>query len=305
MPGRPATLQAPSNTAAPILSITDATLTYGARTVWRGLNLAAQPGEFIAVLGANGSGKSSLLQVVLGSQPLETGAVTLCSKPVGRGSRAIGYIPQRIAIDPATPILARDLVRLGVDGHRWGIGLASARATRRKADHLLAEVGAAHLASAPVGQLSGGELQRVRIAEALAAEPTLLLADEPLAALDVAQARHVVDVIDRYRARSGAAVLFVTHDINSVLSVADRVLYFGGRSYKLGTPDEVLNSATLTDLYGAPVDVFKANGRIVVVAATDPGADREEAHDHPHRGGEVGCEDPHGHQHLYAPDGGI
>lgn len=284
-------------TEEPILRVENATLAFGDRILWRALDLTVHAGEFIAVLGANGSGKSSLLKAIAGQLPLATGSVTLDGVRNGRGRRALGYIPQQIAIDPITPVRARDLVRLGLDGDRWGTGLFGGKAARATVDRLLAGVGAAHLASAPVQQLSGGELQRVRLAEALAGSPRLVLADEVLSALDLAQAQRVIALIDAYRRETGAAVLFVTHDINAVLGIADRVLYFAAGSYRLGTPEEILTSATLSELYGAPVDVFQANGRVVVAAQADPGADREDAHDHP----AVDCDDPHGRQHLIAP----
>lgn len=279
---RPATVPLARQTggADPVARIDGGTLAHGDRTLWRDVDLAVAPGEFIAILGANGSGKSSLLHALLGGQRLTAGRVTIAGRPVARGSRLVGYIPQRIALDPAVSLTARDLVRLGVDGHRWGLGLTSRRQARTRADELLADVDASHLAAAPVSQLSGGELQRVRVAEALGGRPRLILADEPLAALDVAQAGRVIDLLDRYRTREGAAVLLVTHDINAVLGVADRVLYLAGGSYRLGPLDEVLTSASLTDLYGAPVDVFRTGGRIVVVATTDPGADHDEAAPH-------------------------
>lgn len=261
---------------APVVRLEGGTLSYGDRTLWRDLDLAAEPGEFIAILGANGSGKSSLLHVILGEQALTAGHVTVGGRAATRGSRLIGYIPQRIALDPAVSLTARDLVRLGVDGHRWGPGLIGRRAAQGRVDELLTEVDAAHLAAAPVSQLSGGELQRVRVAEALGGQPRLILADEPLAALDVTQSGRVIGVLDRYRRRHDATILLVTHDINAVSAVADRVLYFAGGSYRLGALDDVLTSASLTELYGAPVDVFRTGGRIVVVAAADPGADRDE-----------------------------
>lgn len=283
--------------AEPILKLENATLAFGDRTLWRALDLTVRPGEFIAVLGANGSGKSSLLKAIVGQVPLAEGSITLNGVRDAGGSRAVGYIPQHIAIDPITPVRAKDLVRLGIDGDRWGTGLFGGKAARARVDGLLAGVGVSHLATAPVQQLSGGELQRVRVAEALAGSPRLILADEVLSALDLAHAQRVVALIDDYRRETGAAVLFVTHDINAVLGAADRVLYFAAGSYRLGTPEEILTSETLSALYGAPVDVFEMNGRVVVAAQADPGADREDAHDHP----AVDCDDPHGRQHLIVP----
>ncbi len=266
--------------SSPVLELTAATLAYGNRILWHGLDMAVAAGEFVAVLGANGSGKSSLLRAILGEHQLTAGTVTVLGRRVHRGSRQIGYVPQRTSVDSRTPIRARDLVRLGLDGHRWGVGLFGARRLRGRVDELLDAVGASAFADAPVSLLSGGELQRVRIAEALAAEPALLLCDEPLAALDLAQAQAVVALLDHYRREHGTAVLFVTHDINAVLGTADRVLYLAGGRFRLGTPDEVLTSAGLSELYGAPVDVFRTEGRVIVLAAADPGADRHDEH-HP------------------------
>ena len=276
---RPAPAAARSDAAVPVLELTGACLAFGARTLWHDLDLAVRPGEFIAVLGANGSGKSSLLRAILGQQELTSGSVRVAGRPVRRGSRRVGYVPQRIAIDPVTALRARDLVRLGLDGHHWGPGIFGARRARRIVGELLESVGATAFADAPVSVLSGGELQRVRIAEALAGDPSLLLCDEPLAALDLAQAQSVVSLLDARRRERGTAVLFVTHDINAVLGAADRVLYLAAGRFRLGTPDEVLTSAGMTALYGAPVDVFHTQGRVIVVAATDPGAG---LHDHHH-----------------------
>lgn len=274
----------------PVLQLRGATLRHGDRTLWGGLDLAVMPGEFIAVLGGNGSGKSSLLEAILGQQPLTAGSVMVAGKPAGRGSRVIGYIPQRTAPESAVAMRVRDLVRLGVDGHRLGPGIVGSRRARGRVDEVLRQVDAAALANAPVSQLSGGEMQRVRVAEALAGRPALLLCDEPLAALDLGQSQRIVRLIDAQRRAHRTAVLFVTHDINSVLGVADRVLYLAGGAFRLGPPDDVLTSATLTGLYGAPIDVFRAQGRVMVMAATDPGADRHmpnaevdpHAHHEPH-----------------------
>lgn len=280
----------------PVLTITGARLSFGDRVLWDELDLSVQRGEFIAVLGANGSGKSSLLRAILGEQPLDAGTITINGAPAGRGSRTVGYVPQRTALDGTTAIRGRDLVRLGLDGHRWGTGIVGSRRARDRVQELLRSVDAEAFADVPISQLSGGELQRIRIAEALAGNPTLLLCDEPLAALDIGQAQTVVGVLDAHRKAHGTALLFVTHDINAVLGAADRVLYLAGGRFRLGTPDEVLTSPSLTDLYGAPVDVFHTQGRVIVVAATDPGAD----HLAPHSDSPEDCEDPHGHQHLYS-----
>ena len=261
---------------SPVLRLDGASLAYGRRTLWSGLDLDLQRGEFVAVLGANGSGKTSLLQVILGLQRLTAGRIEVAGKPARRGSDAIGYIPQQRRPDPLTPLRARDVVGQGVDGHRWGFGLPSA-ARRRAISAALAAVGAGNYADVPIGLLSGGEQQRVRIAQALVADPALLLCDEPLLSLDLNSQRTVTALVDRRRREHGTAVLFVTHEINPVLPYVDRVLYLAGGRFRIGTVDEVLNSATLTALYNAPVEVLRSGGRILVAGVPDV---PEHAHAH-------------------------
>jgi len=263
-------------TADAVLRLAGASLAFGERTLWSGLDLDVAPGEFVAVLGANGSGKTSLLRVILGLQPLSAGRVEVAGRAVRRGSRAIGYVPQQRRADPLTPLRARDFVGLALDGHRWGPGWPSAR-RRDVIARALEEVGASAYADAPVGVLSGGEQQRVRIAQSLVSNPALLLCDEPLLSLDLASQRTVTGLVDRVRRDRGTAVLFVTHEINPVLPYVDRVLYLAGGRFRFGTVDEVLNSATLSDLYGAPIDVVRVGGRILVAGVPDV---PEHAHHH-------------------------
>lgn len=259
------------------LELRGAELRYGSRQLWAGLNLVLARGEFMAVLGPNGSGKTSLLNVLLGMTQLASGTAYVDGRAVRRGSRAVGYIPQQRAFTLTTPLRARDLVGLGVDGHRWGVGFPG-RARTRRIDELLSSVGASDYADVPVGLLSGGEQQRLRIAQALATDPRVLLCDEPLLSLDVASARDMCALLDRRRQEAGTAILFVTHEINPVLSMVDRVLYLIDGTFRLGTPDEVMTTATLSDLYGTRVEVVRQSGRIVVLGAD--GASRPPRHAH-------------------------
>jgi zinc/manganese transport system ATP-binding protein len=251
-----------------VLRLTGASLAYGRRTLWSGLDLDVQSGEFVAVLGANGSGKTSLMRAILGLQPLSAGNLEVAGRPVRRGSNDIGYIPQQRRADPLTPLRARDVVGQGLDGHRWGIGLPSPM-RRHKVAAALASVGATEYADLPIGFLSGGEQQRVRIAQALVADPPLLLCDEPLLSLDLTSQRTVTALVDRRRREHDTAVLFVTHEVNPVLPYVDRVLYLAGGRFRIGTVDEVLNSATLTELFDAPIEVVRVGGRILVAGVPD------------------------------------
>jgi zinc/manganese transport system ATP-binding protein len=256
-----------------ILSIRNASLAFGDRTLWSDLDLDVAAGEFVAVLGPNGTGKTSMLRAILGQQSLTSGSVELLGRPARKGNPEVGYVPQQKLLASGTPLRARDLVALGVDGNRWGPPI-STKATRARVAELLLAVGASGYANAPVASLSGGEQQRVRIAQAIASDPALLLCDEPLLSLDLAHQRSVSELIDEQRRRLGTAVLFVTHDVNPVLGMVDRVLYLAGGRFTIGTAAEVLRSEVLSELYGTAVDVFESRGRIVVVGGGD-----EEHHD--------------------------
>ncbi len=270
---------APVVPTAPVLSLRDAELILGGRVLWSGLDLDVAPGEFVAVLGANGSGKTSLLKTVLGQHPLSAGTATLFGEPVKHGDRRIGYVPQQRLADEGIPLRGRDLIGLGVDGHRWGVALPT-RARRERIDELLAAVGAEQYANARISSLSGGEQQRLRIGQALAGDPAMLLCDEPLLSLDMRAQGVISRLIDDKRRERGFGVLFVTHDINPVLDAVDRVLYLAGRRFRIGTPDEVLRSEVLSELYQSPVDVIRAHGRVVIVGTPDHSHAHGHEHDH-------------------------
>ncbi|WP_171983546.1 metal ABC transporter ATP-binding protein [Arthrobacter bambusae] len=268
----------------PVVSLRGAGLQFGQRALWKDLDVDIQAGEFFAVLGPNGSGKTSFLKVLLGLQQLHSGTVTVAGHPVERGSRKIGYIPQQKSFAPDTPLRARDLVSLGVDGHRWGLRI-KAKAVNERVDALLDLVGASDYARVPVGQLSGGEQQRLRVAQALAAEPELLLCDEPLLSLDLHHQQAVSSLINRQCHERDSAVVFVTHEINPVIDYVDRVLYLAGGRFRVGTPEEVMTTEVLSELYNSRVEVIRANGRIVVVGLPDA---TTHYHDDAHAGVEEG-----------------
>jgi zinc/manganese transport system ATP-binding protein len=250
--------------AKPVLSIKDASLSFGEKKLWESLNLDVAPGEFIAVLGTNGSGKTTLLKAILGQQAIDSGSIELSGKAIKRGSRDIGYIPQHRSVDSATPLLARDLLTLGLSGHKYGVGFR-VRKDRAKVEHILGCINGHELARKPIGELSGGELQRFRVGQAVIDEPDLILADEPLSALDPAQQKIIAELLDQERKEHKAAVLFVTHDVNPVLSMVDRVLYLANGRFRIGTPEEVMRSEVLSELYGTDIDVVRNQGRILVV----------------------------------------
>ena len=252
-----------SSSERAVLSIRGGALAFGSKTLWSDLELSLARGEFLAVLGANGSGKTSLVRAILGQQRLDAGSIDFEGTPVHRGDRRIGYIPQQKIVPDGTPLRGRDLITLGVNGHRFGLPLSSAK-TRAQVDALLESVGASGYANQPIGTLSGGEQQRLRVGQSLAGDPTLLLCDEPLMSLDLAHQRAVSELIDTRRREYGTSVVFVTHDVNPVLGMVDRILYLARGQFTIGTPDEVLRSDVLSGLYGTPVDVIRSRGRVIV-----------------------------------------
>lgn len=266
------------------LVIENAALARGGRDLWSGLDLIVEPGELVAVLGPSGSGKTMMLRAILGLERLRQGGIRVLGSPVRRaGNRAIGYVPQQRPLPPDAPLRGRDLIRFGVDGHRFGPPMPR-RADRDHVETLIDAVGARSFADRPAGALSGGQQQRLRIGQALADDPGLLLCDEPTTSLDLAGQQAVIDLIDRHRRRRGAGVLLVTHDINPVLGVVDRILYLAHGRFTLGAPDDVLDSQVLSELYGAPVFVTRVGGRLVVVGAPDA---EETSHHHDHDSGET------------------
>ena len=274
-PGAAAGKGAGKVTSAPV-RVAGVGLRFGRRVLWEGLTFELGAGEFLAVLGPNGTGKTSLVRMIMGLLQPSGGVVEVNGRAPVQARAGIGYIPQHRAFDRDLPLRGRDLVRLGLDGQRWGPGRARHQADERVSDALL-EVGAAAYADQPVGRLSGGEQQRLRIAQALVSDPGLLLADEPLLSLDLASQRMVTSLLDARRRSAGTPVVFVTHDVNPVLSMVDRVLYLAPGDWAIGAPREVLTSETLSRLYGTPVDVLEVRGRIVVVGTPD---DHGAHHDH-------------------------
>jgi len=247
--------------------------------LWDELNLSIAAGEFLAVLGPNGSGKTSFINTMLGTTSLKRGSVSIAGEPVRRGSSSVGLIPQQRPFGDNVPLRARDLVALGLDGAKLGIRV-SRRSVRRQVDELLDMVGASGYANRPVSDLSGGEQQRLRAAQALAGNPRVLLCDEPLLSLDLHHQQAISEVIHRQAVERDSAVIFVTHEINPILPYVDRVLYLAEGRFHLGTVDEVMQSSVLTELYGAPVEVLRVNGRIVVVSGDGSAALPADGHDH-------------------------
>src|SRR2546423_2157409 len=258
-----------------LVELRDATAVLGGRTVWSHVDATVSAGEFVAILGPNGVGKSTLLKAILGLVPLAAGDVRL------PGNAAIGYLPQRRSFDTSLRIRGVDVVRLGYDGDRWGLPLPGrrSRAATARVRELVELVGAGEYAHRPIGQLSGGEQQRLLIAQALARRPRLLLLDEPLDSLDLPTQSQVAALVADICVSQQVAVMIVAHDVNPILSYLDCVIYFGEGHAVEGPVREVMTSATLSDLYAVPVEGLHASdGRLVVVGQPEAPAHHHDRH---------------------------
>jgi len=249
-----------------LLALDNIGVRLGGRQVLDDVTFSLRKGEFTGIIGPNGAGKTTLLRVILGLVEPSGGRVLIDGEPLhNKNKAAIGYVPQKLVIDPDMPLRARDVVSLGLDGHRLGFGFPS-RQRRELTEAALRDVGAARYADARVGELSGGEQQRVLIAHALISRPKLLLLDEPLANLDLKSEQEIVEVLGRLTREQEIAVLLSAHDMNPLLGVMDRIVYVANGRVATGPTDEVVTSEGLTRLYGHHVDVVRVRNRVLVVA---------------------------------------
>jgi len=251
-----------------ILSVDGVSVWLSGREILHDVRFRVMPGEFTGLIGSNGAGKTTLFRVILGLQASSAGSVLVGGRPLTRRNPIIGYVPQKVFLDPDMPLRARDVVALGLDGHRLGVPLGWGR-RRQAVDRMLEAVDARHFADARVGNLSGGEQQRVLIAHALISRPRLLLLDEPLANLDIRAEGEVVALLARIAREERIAVFISAHDVNPLLPVMDRLVYVAAGRTASGTTEEVIRAEVLSALYGQHVDVLRVHGRILVVAGAE------------------------------------
>jgi len=274
-------------TDAPAVALRDVAIRMNGHPILSDVSLTIGQGEFVAVLGPNGAGKSTLMRAILGLVPLAAGSVDVLGRPPHQARGHVGYLPQRQSFDAATRVRGVDLVTLGLDGARWGVPVPlSPRARQRRRDEgrrveeVIALVGAAGYAERAIGELSGGEQQRLLIATALVRRPKLLILDEPLDSLDLPNQAAVAGLIRRIASAEEVAVLLVAHDVNPLAAYLDRVVYLAGGRALCGEVDEVITAETLSALYGTQIEVLHtSDGRLVVVGQP------EAPHHHGHRHG--------------------
>lgn len=249
---------------------------YAGRPIWSDATFEVPEGSFTAILGPNGSGKTTLIRLILGQIDPQAGRLEVFDRTPRRGDPSIGYVPQRPAFDPELSIRGSDFVGLGLDGHRWGVRMMARRAAAHAIDAALQSVQSQAYAGRPVGRLSGGEQQRLLLAQALVGRPRMLLMDEPLSYLDVRNQRSIVELIADVKRQRRLTVLLIAHDVNPLLAHVDHVVYVAGGRIAMGRPDEVINTERLSEIYGTPVEVIRdSRGRVFVV-----GLEEELAHPH-------------------------
>jgi zinc/manganese transport system ATP-binding protein len=273
--------ESPLAVPAPIVEVAAAEAVVGRRPIWSNVDVTVSAGEFVAILGPNGVGKSTLLKAILGMVPLAGGEVRLMGEEPGRANQSVGYLPQRRSFDPSHHVRGLDVVRLGLDGDRWGLPWpgARARADTARVHEVVRLVGAEAYAHRPIGRLSGGEQQRLLIAQALVRQPRLLLLDEPLDSLDLPNQAAVAALISSICRTQNVAVMIVAHDVNPLLPYLDRVTYLGRGGAVSGRPTEVITAPTLTRLYGTPIEVLTTqDGRLVVIGQPEAPAHHHDRH---------------------------
>ncbi|MFT9393130.1 MAG: metal ABC transporter ATP-binding protein [Bifidobacterium sp.] len=257
-------VQRPGSNGGSLLDVSDVHVEMGGNEILKGIDLTVEAGEFLGLIGSNGAGKTTLLRTILGDVEPSTGSVTIMGRKRAKAGM-VGYVPQKVQLDPDMPVRAKDLVALGLDGQRFGIGIRGQHFWNQ-VEHAMKGVGAWEFADRPVGRLSGGQQQRVLIAAALVANPRLILLDEPLANLDPANADDIVSLLNQIRNVQGISIVLSAHDINPLIDALDKVVYLASGRAVVGKTDEVITTDVLSRLYRHPIEVLHAGGRVMVMA---------------------------------------
>ena len=274
-----------------VVELEHATIEIGGRAVLADTSFAIQPGEFIGVLGPNGAGKTTLMRSILGLLPPSAGSLRVFGRAPQCGDASIGYLPQLRTVLPDLRVRGLDFIGSSLNGERWGLPRLS-RQDAAMIEHTLVAVGARELARRPLSEMSGGERQRLLLAQSLIGTPKLLLLDEPLISLDARHQEVAINVVKQVCRERRITVLFSAHELNQLLGAVDRVLYLGNGQAVLGSVEEVVTAPVLSRLYGTEIEVVRTGKHIFVMSH---GSDVERT-DHMH---EHGHDHGHGHQHHH------
>ena len=273
-----------------VVELDNVMLRIGGRTVLADASFAINAGEFIGVLGPNGAGKTTLMRAILGLLPPSAGTLRVFGHTPQRGDRTIGYLPQVRTVLPDLRVRGLDFIGSSLHGERWGLPSLTHH-DRGMIEATLDAVGARDLAKRPLSDMSGGERQRLLLAQALIGQPKLLLLDEPLISLDARHQEVAIKVVKQVCRERKITVLFSAHELNQLLGTLDRVLYLGNGQAVLGTVDEVVTTPVLSRLYGTEIQVVRADGHIFVMSRGRDVERTDHLHDHHDHG--------HGHGHHH------
>ena len=253
----------------PIIIAKNLAASYVNKTIWKDANFGLKEGQFVAVLGPNGSGKSTLFKLLLGLKNPSKGSLKIFNEDPKKNAELIGYVPQRRSIDQDTNFDVFDFVKLGINGHKLGFSILSKK-DNLKTKEALDLVDAYKFKDKALGELSGGELQRVFLAQALVGNPKILLLDEPLANLDLKRETELVSLVNDLAKKKGICVLLIAHDLNPLIGSIDSIIYMANRNIVSGSVDEIITSKNLSKLYGSEIEVLKdSKGRLVILGARE------------------------------------
>ncbi|KIM12726.1 MAG: zinc ABC transporter ATP-binding protein [Sulfuricurvum sp. PC08-66] len=234
-------------------------LTLNGQSILSNITLDIMEGEYSAIVGPNGGGKSSLLRLILGLQKPTSGTIALFGRPIERFDawHRIGYVPQNVShIDTHFPATVEEVVRMGRAVHRPWYALGYGAKEREIVTTAMEQMSITHLMHRRIGELSGGQRQRVLIARALASQPKLLILDEPNTGVDTHSQREFYALLKKLNTQSKMTILFVTHDVGVIADDIKNVICINGALLSCTQPHEMLQCDTVTQLYGVDAHVM-------------------------------------------------
>lgn len=247
-----------------VISAKNISLAYSHVSIVSHVTLDIFQGEFICILGPNGSGKSTFLRALLGLIKPVTGELSVLGNTPQQGCLHIGYMPQMRHSPALTQLSSRAILEASIQSSRYGLPMTT-KAKRERIETVLEMVNAKLYANRPLEQLSGGEKQRIYLAQALLDHPKILLLDEPLSNLDPHYQDVFIQLLYHIKQTLQVTILFTAHDPNPVLKVTNRVLYFAKGKCVIGSIDDIITSRTLSALYGTPIEVMPFKNRLLVL----------------------------------------
>jgi ABC-type Mn2+/Zn2+ transport system ATPase subunit len=232
----------PANADIPAIDVSHLNVELGGHRILEDISFHVPQGEIAAVIGPNGSGKTTLVRAILGLAPIASGSVALFGSPLAHVRRTVGYVPQRFDFDRDFPITVREFLDLARHEHNPPEAITAK----------LEEVGLSEkVAAQRLGSLSGGQLQRVLIAQAIMNDPMLLFLDEPSTGVDMVGEAAFYGLIKHLNERHRTTVLMVTHDIAVTSSLVHQVVCVNRRLMCYGAPNVALSEKTLSDVFGS------------------------------------------------------